>query len=190
MKEKIKEIFGGGEGGRWGSLLLNHPHDGVISALWLKDQYLISSPATNNNLASNHGHTQSDMRKKTCQPRILYPEVMFQKWRKCSRNEEHMSFSLCFVLYCSHCTACGILVTPCCYLYTKSCLTLCNPTGCSPLGSSVHGISQTRILEWVAISFSRGPSQPRDWTHVSCNGRQILYCPSHQGNQNNQSTNK
>ena len=65
--------------GRLGSLLLSHPHDGVISALWLKDQYLISSPATNNNLASNHGHTQSDMRKKTCQPRILYPEVMFQK---------------------------------------------------------------------------------------------------------------
>ena len=55
MKEKIKEIFdgAGGGGGRWqGSLLLNHPHDGVISASWLKDQYLISSPATNNNLAS------------------------------------------------------------------------------------------------------------------------------------------
>ena len=62
MKEKIKEIFG--VEGRRGSLLLNHPHYGVISALWLKDQYLISSPATNNNLASIHGHTQSDRRKK------------------------------------------------------------------------------------------------------------------------------
>ena len=40
---------------------------------------------------------------------------------------------------------------------------------------SVHGISQARILEWVAISFSRGSSQPKDWTHVSCIGRQILY---------------
>ena len=38
---------------------------------------------------------------------------------------------------------------------------------CSPLGSSVHGISQARILEWVAISFSRGSSGPRDWTRVS-----------------------
>ena len=37
-----------------------------------------------------------------------------------------------------------------------------------PPGSSVHGILQTRILEWVAISFSRGSSQPRDWTGVAC----------------------
>ena len=40
----------------------------------------------------------------------------------------------------------------------QSCLTLCNPMSCSPLVSSVHGISQARILEWVAISSSRGPS--------------------------------
>ena len=39
---------------------------------------------------------------------------------------------------------------------------------CSTLGSSVHGILQARILEWVAISFSRGSSQPRDWNCVSC----------------------
>ena len=38
------------------------------------------------------------------------------------------------------------------------------------------GISQARILEWVAISFSRGSSWPRDWTHVSCNSKWILYC--------------
>ena len=46
---------------------------------------------------------------------------------------------------------------------------------CSPTGSSVHGISQERILEWIAISFSRGSSWPRGWMHVSCLGRQILY---------------
>ena len=54
---------------------------------------------------------------------------------------------------------------------------LCNPI-CSPPGSSFHGIFQTRILEWVAISFSRRSSRPRDWTHVSyvsCIGRQVLY---------------
>ena len=46
---------------------------------------------------------------------------------------------------------------------------------CSPPGSSVHGISQARILEWVAISFSRGSSRPRDQTCISCIGRRILY---------------
>ena len=44
----------------------------------------------------------------------------------------------------------------------QSCPTLCNPVGCSPPGSSVHGILQTRILEWVTIPFSRGSSQRRD----------------------------
>ena len=62
--------------------------------------------------------------------------------------------------------------------FTKSCPTLCDPVDCSPPGSSVHGIFQTRILEWVAISFFRGFSQSRDQTcvsWVSCVGRQILY---------------
>ena len=49
----------------------------------------------------------------------------------------------------------------------QSCLTLCDPMDCSLPGSSVHGISQARILEWVAISFSRGFSRPRDRTQVS-----------------------
>ena len=44
----------------------------------------------------------------------------------------------------------------------------CNPMNCSPSGSSVHGIFQAKILEWVAIAFSRGSSWPRDWTQVSC----------------------
>ena len=58
---------------------------------------------------------------------------------------------------------------------TKSCLTLCNPMDYSPPGSTVHGISQARILEWVAILFSRGSFQIRDQTHVSCIGLWILY---------------
>ena len=48
-------------------------------------------------------------------------------------------------------------------------------TDCSPQGSSVHGTSQARILEWVAISSFRGSFQPRDQTCVSCIGRQVLY---------------
>ena len=47
------------------------------------------------------------------------------------------------------------------------CLTLCDPVDCSPPGSSIHGILHARILEWVAISFSRGSSWPRDQTQVS-----------------------
>ena len=48
-----------------------------------------------------------------------------------------------------------------------SCLTLCDPMDCSLPGSSVHGIFQARVLEWVAISFSRQSSRPRDRTQVS-----------------------
>ena len=50
----------------------------------------------------------------------------------------------------------------------QSCLTLCGLMDCSPPGSSVHGILQARILEWVAIPFSSESSQPRDQSQVSC----------------------
>ena len=55
----------------------------------------------------------------------------------------------------------------CCAKLLQSCPTLCDPMDCSPSGSSVHRILQARILEWVAISFSRGSSRPRDRTQVS-----------------------
>ena len=50
---------------------------------------------------------------------------------------------------------------------THSCLTLCNSMDCSLPGSSVHGFFQARILECVAVPFSMGSPQPRDWTHIS-----------------------
>ena len=57
---------------------------------------------------------------------------------------------------------------PCmCARSLQSCPALCNPMDCSPPGSSVHDILQASILEWVAISLSRGSSWPRDGTHVS-----------------------
>ena len=59
----------------------------------------------------------------------------------------------------------------CCCLATKLCATLCDPMDYSLPGSSVHGSLQARILEWVAISFSRGSSWSRDQTRVSCIGR-------------------
>ena len=53
-------------------------------------------------------------------------------------------------------------------LVAQSCPTLCDPVDGSPLGSSVHGILQARMLECITIPFSRGSSQPKDWTLVSC----------------------
>ena len=55
-----------------------------------------------------------------------------------------------------------------CAQLLQSCLTLCDPMNCNPPGLSVHGISQAKFLEWVAISSSRASSWPRDWTQVSC----------------------
>ena len=50
----------------------------------------------------------------------------------------------------------------------QSCLTLCDPMDCNPPSSSVHGILQAKILEWVVVPSSRGSSQPKDRTHISC----------------------
>ena len=52
--------------------------------------------------------------------------------------------------------------------FAQLCPTLCDPMDCSLPGSSVHAIFQAIVLEWIAISFSRGSSRPRDWTRVSC----------------------
>ena len=57
---------------------------------------------------------------------------------------------------------------PVSFVHAHSCLSLCDPTDCNSPTSSVHGISQARILKWVAISSSRRSSQPRDGTHISC----------------------
>ena len=67
------------------------------------------------------------------------------------------------------------IMMACCHLVAKSCSTLWDLMDCSPLGSSVQGISQARILEWVAISFCRGSSQPSDQTHVLRVLPRILY---------------
>ena len=58
---------------------------------------------------------------------------------------------------------------------TQSCLTLFHPMDYSAADSSVHGISQARILEWAGIFFSRASSSPRDQSHIFCIGMQILY---------------
>ena len=76
---------------------------------------------------------------------------------------------------------CEVIIAKSFHVWAKSpqtCPTLCDPMDYSLPGSSVQGILQARILEWVAISSSRGSSQPRDQTYisyVSCIGRGVLY---------------
>ena len=84
-------------------------------------------------------------------------EVPLLYW--CTAKNMHWAFYKCWV-FTNTCV--------CICLCAQSCPTLCDPMGCSLPGSSVHGILQARILAWVAISFSKGSSQPRDQTWVSC----------------------
>ena len=70
----------------------------------------------------------------------------------------------------------------CVCVLTQSCLPLCNPMDYSPPGSSVQGILQARILEWVATPFSKGSSQLKDQTRVSCtSGRFFTVYQNHLG---------
>ena len=78
--------------------------------------------------------------------------IHLPKWSPCSSPCAKQKVR-CFLFYCC--------------LVIQSCPTLCDPMDSNPLGSSVHGVFQARILEWIVISFSRGSSQPRDWTQVS-----------------------
>ena len=73
---------------------------------------------------------------------------------------------------------CAEVMKLCCARSLQSCLTLCDPMDYCPLGSSLHGVFQAIILEWVAVSSSRGSSGLRDQTcisYVSCIGMQVLY---------------
>ena len=82
---------------------------------------------------------------------------------KCDCNSQKLLKYRTPSLYISKCTYACMLVK-----LLRSCLTLCDPMVCSPPGSSVHGILQTRLLERTATSSSGGSSQPRDWAQVSC----------------------
>ena len=85
--------------------------------------------------------------------------------RKWNSTGLHLHLQILLVLALSYCKI--LCLYSLCSLVTQSCPTLCDPMDCRLPGSSFHGILQARVLEWVAISFSRGYSQPRDWTQVS-----------------------
>ena len=94
---------------------------------------------------------------------IIYNHLMHSKWKfimllSTSRNLDRAQGVVCW-----------------CCLVAKSCLAFCDPIDCSPPGFSVHGILQARILESVAIPFSRESSWPRDWTRL-LHWQAIHYC--------------
>ena len=84
-----------------------------------------------------------------------------QEWEMCS-------------LFISCLIRTQLLFAPCCCSVAQLCPTLSNPINCGLPGSSIHRILQAGVVEWGAIAFSRGSSQPRDWTrisYISCIGR-------------------
>ena len=90
--------------------------------------------------------------------RVLQDVTRFTRWNWVKGVEDLYYFlQLCVNLY----EEVKVLVA-------QLCPTLCDPVVCSPLSSSVHGILQARILEWVAISFYRASFWPREWTQITC----------------------
>ena len=87
-------------------------------------------------------------------------------WRVTDEQPAPHVCSVCLALHPK--TLFSKLLLSCYCLVAPSCPTLCDPVDSSPPGSSVHGILQARILEWVAISSSRGSSLLRDQTRISC----------------------
>ena len=92
---------------------------------------------------------------------LIYPSVVSPFWQLQRKKK-----CCCWTLMCNHLFE--LLLFSCGWLF-------CDPIDCSPPGSSTHGISLAKILEWVAISFSRVYSWPKDWSCVFCIGRQIPY---------------
>ena len=155
------------------------------STLQMREIQIRQHPQTDGGVSEGgtaHEHHQSpgDIRLRKGLwpwPRLWFPE--------CIPNPMPHALSASRVL-CIHQTSIKLLkktsvlrcAVLCVCVGTQSCLTLCGPRDSRQPGSSVHGIFQARILQWVGISFCRGSSWPRDKTPVSCIsciGRQILY---------------
>ena len=94
--------------------------------------------------------------------------AIYQRLEKNWISEKTHKYNSDFYKCASSCLVCVCVCVCVCVLVTELCPTLCDPMDCSPPGSSVHEILQARILELVAIPFSRGSCWPGDWTLVSC----------------------
>ena len=129
-----------------------------IKPWWLKDELNLVCSCGNLQPSETHANWLS-------LPRSSTHRIKNSRLPAALRSQEGFSEAMCLGL---------------CVLAAQSCPTLCDPMDYSPPGSSIHWILQARTLEWVAISFSRVSSQPRDQNQVSClHCRQILYHLSH-----------
>ena len=96
------------------------------------------------------------------------PEILNTAMTEHHRLDFTCGWSLCFWFWANILIE-SLVFTRCVHAKSlQSCPTLCDPMDCRLPGSFVHGVFQARILEWVAISFSRGTSWPRVWTCISC----------------------
>ena len=121
-----------------------------------------------------HGHSQS--RGQSCKRAQRYPldyQSFHPSIKQVGRDKTPIErFTNLENLWMSNqngnsALLCGVKLSCMSAKLIQSCLTLCDPIDCSLPGSSVHGILQARILEWVAVPSSRGASQLRDKTHIS-----------------------
>ena len=140
----------------------------AASWTWL---FEIGSPTPRSTLAISRAGGPCRCRGSSSDPPPLWlPQTPIPEWSfpyqssQWCHPQRHLTFLSWGFLFCKH-----FLGFSCVHAkLPPSSLTLCDPMNCSPPGSSVHGIFQARILEWVAMPSSRGSSQPRDRTHVSC----------------------
>ena len=96
-----------------------------------------------------------------------YVKIQIQLWQSMKLGNIGHNAICGQKLYGEQCEVCPNWDLGTCAKSLQSGPTLCDPMDCTPPGSSVHGILQARLLEWVAILFSSGSSWPRDWTQVS-----------------------
>ena len=106
-----------------------------------------------------HIHKKNENTNADADSSIFTISTIWKKLKLLNPSNKEMGKEIRYVPVC---------VYACLLLSVSVLSTLCNPMGCDPPDSSVHGILQASILEWVAISFSRGSSWSRNWTHVSC----------------------
>ena len=155
--------------------LYTSPPSWVTPLLWLRDLHdsmnLWAMPCAwlgniTNSMDMNLGKLWEMVRDRETWSAAVRGITKSQRWQPSNNNKctSHCTFLNhdSFILQLEVCTS-----YECVSEVTQSYPTLCDPMDCSLPGSSIHGIFQARILEWVAISFSRGSSQPRDRTLVS-----------------------
>ena len=155
--------------------LYTSPPSWVTALLWLRDLHdsmnLWAMPCAwlgniTNSMDMNLGKLWEMVRDRETWSAAVCGVAKSQRWQPSNNNKctSHCTFFNhdSFILQLEVCTSYEWVSE-----VTQSCPTLCDPMDCSLPGFSIHGIFQARILEWVAISFSRGSSQPRDRTLVS-----------------------